>query len=109
MNIEYVAKFSIGFVGGGVAACAGALLSVNPVTLKVMDFAKKMSFKGLERQAEDFALKVSSVVHIGCLVALLRRSISSCASLGFMTGAVFFTAVDFLAYSYIVCVEASRK
>ena len=64
MNILDISKTDISFIGGGVTACVGAVISVNPVTIKIMSLEEQIFSNSRPQFAGEITLKISGLSYL---------------------------------------------
>lgn len=96
--MQSVGKVIVGFIGGGLTACAGVLISINPLTTKIMQIVgphfANAAFAG------DVVLKVCGVIFITGLAYLIGKNLSKEYLKGFIIGTVSLTVLDLAAFIF---------
>lgn len=99
-----IEQIGLGFaVGAGVAAL-GVALSINSITVKVMDLAAKFFSDSRKPLMQDIVLKSAGITIVAGLTFLGYNKISPHYKMGFLTGSMAVLAVDvglFLAAHFL--------
>ena len=91
-------KGIVGFFIGGLTACAGVIISINPLTTKIIKIVGQHFANSAF--AEEVALKGFSVIFIIGLASLIGKNLSKEYTKGFVAGAVALAALDLVAFIF---------